>query len=159
MGDGSLVPILKTEDILSAESTQSTPAETVRAETTDKKPVILFADDSISIRKVLEKFISYHGWTPVAAHDGVDALEKLREHKPDLIILDIEMPRMNGFETLQALKSQAAYKDIPALMLTSRTAGKYREKAAALGARGFVTKPFKDQDLKGLITALLKNNK
>ncbi len=154
MGDGSLIPILKIEDLLNAEQPKSVSTETGQKETEEKKLSVLFADDSISIRKVLDKFISYHGWLPIAAHDGVDAMEKVREHRPDLIILDIEMPRMNGFEVLQSLQSQAGYRDIPVLMLTSRTAGKYREKATTLGARGFVTKPFKDQDLKALITTL-----
>jgi chemosensory pili system protein ChpA (sensor histidine kinase/response regulator) len=163
MGDGGIVPIVHTDDLLEISDIpqEVQDAERVEEQSRAERPLtILFADDSISIRKVLGKFISFHGWQPVAAHDGVDGLEKIREHKPDIIILDIEMPRMNGFEVLQSLQYQPEYKDIPVLMLTSRSADKYREKARALGADGFVTKPFNDEDLSALITALAarKNN-
>ncbi len=154
MGDGSLVPILNVEDLTAVDVAATAPIVVVKEEKENDNLTILFADDSISIRKVLEKFISYYGWIPVAAHDGVDAMEKVRDIRADLIILDVEMPRMNGFEVLRALKAQDEYRDIPVLMLTSRAAGKYREKAASLGAGGFVTKPFKDQDLRELILSL-----
>jgi chemosensory pili system protein ChpA (sensor histidine kinase/response regulator) len=156
LGDGSLVPILQTEDLFGRVETavQLSEAHTTVRNDEEKALEILIADDSISIRKVLSNFITAQGWHPTAAHDGVDAMEKIRDSKPDVIILDIEMPRMNGFEVLQTLQAQAAYRDIPVLMLTSRSAGKYREKAAGLGASGFVTKPFQDDELVSLINGL-----
>jgi chemosensory pili system protein ChpA (sensor histidine kinase/response regulator) len=81
-------------------------------------------------------------------------MEKLRESRPHLIVLDIEMPRMNGYEFLGALKAQSGYEDIPVVMLTSRTAAKHREKAEALGARGFVVKPYNDDEFIRLIQHL-----
>ncbi len=160
MGDGSIVPIIHTEDLLAV---RDVPLATEEAPARDKidrdRPLtILFADDSISIRKVLGRFISSQGWQAVATHDGVDALEKIREHNPDIIILDIEMPRMNGFEVLQSLQYQPEYKNTPVLMLTSRSADKYREKARSLGASGFITKPFNDEELSSLIAALAARN-
>ncbi len=156
LGDGSLVPILQTEDLFNLAETAAQCNDTAGSEKYgDEKTVeILIVDDSISIRKVLGNFITAQGWQPTTAHDGVDAINKIKERKPDLVILDIEMPRMNGFEVLQTLQSQSAYRDLPVLMLTSRSAVKYREKAAGLGARGFVTKPFKDEELTSLISSL-----
>lgn len=156
MGDGSLVPILQTEDLFEIEQLD-TGADLVEEEPVSKEKKtlnVLIVDDSISIRKVLSNFIARNGWQPRTAFDGVDAMERIRETMPDLIISDIEMPRMNGFELLQSLQAQTAYRSIPVLMLTSRSAEKYVEKATQLGARGFVTKPFKDDELFGLINSL-----
>jgi chemosensory pili system protein ChpA (sensor histidine kinase/response regulator) len=153
MGDGSLVPILNTEDLLGREKISvHARGEAGMAASKEKKSFhVLVADDSISVRKVLARLIRSQGWNLTLAIDGVDAMEKIRENKPDLVLLDIEMPRMVGFEVLQSLQSQTAYREIPVLMLTSRSAGKYRDKAAELGARGFVTKPFQEEELMALI--------
>jgi len=156
MGDGRLVPILNTEDLLKVWPTASQITDTKSPDLPEKgkQLQILIVDDSISVRKVLSNLIVEQGWQPVAARDGIEAVEKIREEKPDVILLDIEMPRMNGFEVLQALQAQAANRDIPVAMLTSRSAEKYRKKASSLGARGFVTKPFKEEELVTLITGL-----
>ncbi|MCK5070148.1 MAG: response regulator [Desulfocapsa sp.] len=156
MGDGSLVPILQTEDLFNRVESVDSQTDRSASSAGDAGKVldILIADDSISVRKVLGNFITSQGWHPIVAHDGADAMVKIKEKTPDLIILDIEMPNMNGFEVLQALQSQTAYRDIPVLMLTSRSADKYKEKAAGLGARGFVTKPFKNAELISLISGL-----
>jgi chemosensory pili system protein ChpA (sensor histidine kinase/response regulator) len=108
---------------------------------------ILVVDDSISVRKVVSNFITQQGWIPIAARNGIEAIEEIRREKPDVILLDVEMPRMNGFEVLQALQAQPELRDIPVAMLTSRSAGKYQEKAKDLGARGFMTKPFKEDEV------------
>lgn len=84
---------------------------------------------------------------PIAARNGIEAIEKIREEKPDIVLLDVEMPRMNGFEVLQALQAQPELHDIPVAMLTSRSAEKYQTKARELGARGFMTKPFKADEV------------
>ena len=156
MGNGSLVPILQTEDLFDRELSVLHPGDTPDIIVEEKPLNILIVDDSISIRKVLGNFITANGWNPIVANDGVDALEKLRAKEPDLILLDIEMPRMNGFEVLQYLQSQSKYRAIPVLMLTSRSAGKYRDKASDLGASGFVTKPFNDEELLSLIFSLTR---
>ncbi len=156
LGDGSLVPILQTEDMFRRSEMLVRTGETTRRAAKDEEKTleILIADDSISVRKVLSNFVTAHDWRATVASDGVDAMEKIRERTPDLMLLDIEMPRMNGFEVLQAMQSQSAYRDVPVLMLTSRSAAKYRKKAAELGASGFVTKPFKDDELLSLIKGL-----
>jgi chemosensory pili system protein ChpA (sensor histidine kinase/response regulator) len=161
LGDGSLVPILQTEDLFHRSEVLTQAGEIGRPEDKSKEKTleILIVDDSISVRKVLSNFVASHGWLATVAVDGVDAMEQIRVNKPDLVLLDIEMPRMNGFEVLQAMQSQAAYQNIPVLMLTSRSAVKYREKASELGASGFVTKPFKDDELLSLINGLTAQKK
>jgi chemosensory pili system protein ChpA (sensor histidine kinase/response regulator) len=94
------------------------------------------------------------GWKVRTAKDGIDALDRLNESRPDLIVLDIEMPRMNGYEFLGALKAQVGFEDIPVVMLTSRTATKHRDKAKALGAKGFIVKPYDDDEFVRLILKL-----
>ncbi len=161
MGNGNLIPIINTEEMFLQQRPGVKPAKTVTGDIGDaqepsKKLDILIVDDSISIRKVLTNFINNHGWNPTSAKDGVDAMEMIRLHTFDLILLDIEMPRMNGFDVLQSLQTQTEYSSIPVLMLTSRSAKKYKDRAKELGANGFVTKPFKDDELLSLINSHVK---
>ena len=154
MGDGSLVPILHTEDLFNREKMARHTgklSEQMGSSTDVQTLTVLAVDDSISIRKVLKNFITSQGWHPVLAVDGVDGMEKIRENTPDIVLLDVEMPRMNGFEVLQFLHSRPESRNVPVLMLTSRSADKYRTKADQLGARGFVTKPFDAEKLAALI--------
>jgi chemosensory pili system protein ChpA (sensor histidine kinase/response regulator) len=164
MGDGRLIPILQTEDLLKKWQELSQAEETfdeglVPAKPEERPLQILVVDDSISVRKVVSNFILQQGWQPIAARNGIEALERIREEKPDFVLLDVEMPRMNGFEVLQSLQSQPDFRDIPVAMLTSRSAEKYREKARQLGARGFVTKPFKAEEIFDLIHRLTSPEK
>ena len=156
MGDGSLVPIIQTDDLLQkwAELAAPTIEEAIAEQVAEKPLQVLVVDDSISVRKVVSNFLLQQGWQPTVARNGIEALERIREEKPDLVLLDVEMPRMNGFEVLQALQSQPELHDIPVVMLTSRSAEKYREKASQLGARGFMTKPFKEDEAIELIRSM-----
>ncbi|MCI5219483.1 MAG: hybrid sensor histidine kinase/response regulator, partial [Candidatus Electrothrix sp. LOE2] len=150
MGNGDLIPILQVEEILRKwTSVIERPDERLTAGSAEERgPLrVLVVDDSISVRKVVSNFIAQQGWIPVAARNGIEAIEKIREEQPDFVLLDVEMPRMNGFEVLQALQAQPDLRDIPVAMLTSRSADKYQEKARELGARGFMTKPFKADEV------------
>jgi len=110
---------------------------------------VLVVDDSLSMRHVLSSAITKAGWNPVQARDGVEALEILARATapPDLILLDIEMPRMDGYEFLSTVRAQAALRRLPIVMLTSRGGDKHRDKAMALGATGYVVKPFQEESL------------
>ncbi|WP_417912384.1 Hpt domain-containing protein [Candidatus Electronema sp. TJ] len=156
MGDGSLVPIIQSDDLLKkwAALAASTGETTEEAQVQERPLQVLVVDDSISVRKVVSNFLLQQGWQPTVARNGIEALEHIREEKPDLVLLDVEMPRMNGFEVLQALQSQPEFQSIPVIMLTSRSADKYREKASQLGARGFMTKPFKEDEAVDLIRSM-----
>ncbi|MCW5207602.1 response regulator, partial [Desulfobulbus sp. US2] len=154
MGNGTLIPILQVEEVLQKWSSvikRTDERMTVRP-VKERGPLrILVVDDSISVRKVVSNFIVQQGWIPVAARNGIEAVEKIREEKPDVVLLDVEMPRMNGFEVLQTLQAQPELRDLPVAMLTSRSADKYQKKARELGARGFMTKPFKAEEVIGFI--------
>ncbi len=155
MGDGSVVPILNIDALLGAESVVAeavTSDYALSGQPSAKALEIMIVDDSVSIRQVVSRLMEDQGWRVQTAKDGIDALEKLRDLHPDLIVLDIEMPRMNGYEFINALKTQPGYGDIPVVMLTSRTAAKHREKAAALGVKGFIVKPYNDNEFINLIT-------
>ncbi|MFW5854513.1 MAG: Hpt domain-containing protein, partial [Thermodesulfobacteriota bacterium] len=139
LGDGSVVPILNLPELIGEQAGLSTARPDTRFEPAETAPQskgplsVLVVDDSVSIRQVVSRLIEAQGWRARTANDGIDALEKLGRARPDVIVLDIEMPRMNGYEFLSALNSTSEYRDIPVVMLTSRTTGKHRERALSLG--------------------------
>jgi chemosensory pili system protein ChpA (sensor histidine kinase/response regulator) len=148
MGDGSIVPVLNISDLIhAAERRERTGAVSFHLDIPESFTVMI-VDDSISIRRVMSRLVTANGWEPVEAKDGLDAIEQLElaEVRPDCIVLDIEMPRMNGFEFLVKVSNTPGAKDIPVIMLTSRASAKYQEKAFQLGAKAFLTKPCKDEE-------------
>jgi len=158
-GDGNVVPILNLEELFWEKTDDSDVLISDDGLMKAMPMEIMVIDDSVSIRKVVSRLMEDQGWKVQTAKDGLNAMEKLRDSKPDLIVLDIEMPRMNGYEFLGALKTQPAYQDIPVVMLTSRNAAKHRDKAKALGARGFVVKPYNDDEFINLILQLTTGSK
>jgi len=158
-GDGSVVPILNLEEFFWEKTDDSDVLISDDGLMKARPLEIMVVDDSVSIRQVVSRLMEDQGWKVQTAKDGLNALEKLKESRPDLIVLDIEMPRMNGYEFLGALKTQPGYQDIPVVMLTSRNAAKHRDKAKALGARGFVVKPYNDDEFIKLILQLTTGSK
>jgi chemosensory pili system protein ChpA (sensor histidine kinase/response regulator) len=159
MGDGQVVPILNIGELL-----KSGPAEqphAVRSEQVkhaQQQPLeILVVDDSVSVRTVVARLMQRQGWKVRTAKDGVEAIERVHTRKPDLIILDVEMPRMNGYELMSSLRAQDAFKETPVIMLTSRATAKHRKKAEALGVNGFMTKPYRDEEFIALVRRLSQN--
>jgi len=147
MGDGSVVPVLNIPDLIQAKRAEHKDGLAFKLDI-PKAFTVMIVDDSISIRRVMSRLVAANGWTPIEAKDGLDAMEQLEmgEIQPDCIVLDIEMPRMNGFEFLTKLPYLPVGKDIPVVMLTSRTSDKHREKALQLGAGAFLNKPCKDEE-------------
>jgi len=154
MGDGGVVPILNLEELLWSQTAIGTDIYPDAVPDIKRPLKIMVVDDSISVRQVISRLLADQGWEVQTAKDGIDGLDKLREDRPDLIVLDIEMPRMNGYEFLGAVKTQSGYEDIPVVMLTSRATAKHREKARGLGASGFIVKPYKDDEFIDLINKL-----
>ncbi|MEE4358469.1 MAG: response regulator [Desulfococcaceae bacterium] len=160
VGDGTVVPILNIPELIGREA--GIPGrmgadfeDSTAAGPLNEKPLaVMIVDDSVSIRQVVSRLIEEQGWKVKTAKDGMDALEKLGETKPDIIILDIEMPRMNGYELLSTLGTEPEYRDIPVVMLTSRATGKHQEKALGLGAKGFMVKPYNDNEFIDLLLHL-----
>lgn len=161
MGDGSIVPVLDIPDLIQASKQESVVHSTFfqQQPVEDQVKTILIVDDSISIRRVMSRLVIASGWAPVEAKDGQDALGQLESmtQKPDCILLDIEMPNMNGFEFLAKLPNIAGGDSIPVIMLTSRTSGKHREKAFQLGAKAFLNKPCKDEEFVDTVTRLTQS--
>lgn len=120
------------------------------------KQQILVIDDSITVRKSTEKVLENAGYEVLMAKHGSEALEILLQEKPDLILCDIEMPVMDGFDFLKNLKNTEKYSQIPIFMITSRTADKHRNFAISLGANEFLGKPFQEKQLLSLIKEYLK---
>ena len=117
----------------------------------------MVVDDSVSVRRVMMNLLKKAGWIVIEAKDGLDAIDQLHQapHKPDLILLDVEMPRMDGYELLGSLRSQDEYRETPIVMVTSRSGDKHRNKAMQLGATDYVVKPYQDDQLLSLIRRLL----
>jgi chemosensory pili system protein ChpA (sensor histidine kinase/response regulator) len=107
----------------------------------------MVVDDSLTVRKVTTRLQTREGFEVVTARDGIDALKLLSEHTPDVILLDIEMPRMDGFEFAKTIKADHNLVDIPIIMITSRTAEKHRNRAAELGIDLYLGKPYQEEEL------------
>ena len=118
-------------------------------------PELLLVDDSLSIRKVVGMFLSNAGYTVQAAVDGLDAVEKLDDAKFDLIVTDLEMPRMHGYELISEIRSRAALDRVPIIVLTSRAGDKHSQKAKELGANDYIIKPVDEETLVTSVRTLL----
>jgi two-component system, chemotaxis family, chemotaxis protein CheY len=104
--------------------------------------VILAVDDSATVRKFVSVSLSMQGFQVITASDGMDALEKLPQQQVDLLVTDLNMPNMDGFELIRALRENPQYKDLPVIILTSLTDEVSRETGAKLGVSSFLVKPF-----------------
>ncbi|MFO1413268.1 MAG: Hpt domain-containing protein [Burkholderiales bacterium] len=113
------------------------------------QPLVMVVDDSLTVRKITSRFLTRAGFAVSTAKDGVDALQVLGEQTPDVILLDIEMPRMDGFEFAKTIKNDPRYSSIPIIMITSRTAEKHRSRAAELGVDLYLGKPYQEDELLG----------
>ena len=109
--------------------------------------LVLVVDDSVTVRKVTSRLLERHGMNVLTAKDGVDAMELLQEHTPDILLLDIEMPRMDGFEVATQVRRDDRLKDLPIIMITSRTGQKHRDRAMAIGVNDYLGKPYQESVL------------
>ncbi len=115
------------------------------------QPLVMVVDDSLTVRKITSRLLIRAGYQVITAKDGVDALEQLAGVMPTVMLLDIEMPRMDGFELTKQLRRDAATKRLPIIMITSRTAEKHREHANQLGVNEYLGKPFQEEELLRLV--------
>ena len=158
MGDGQVCLILDGQNI--ARQAQSTARskqadETYSKQRYDERRLIMIVDDSVTVRKVTSRLLERQGYDVVTAKDGVDAIEQLETIKPDLMLLDIEMPRMDGFEVTNLVRHHELHRDLPIIMITSRTGEKHRERALSLGVNQYMGKPFQEETLLENIESLL----
>ncbi len=156
LADGRVVLILEMSALVVAESLFKHTAadEIIESPVIDTK-TIMVVDDSITIRKITERMLKRYDIGVVLAKDGVDATSQLQEIIPDLILLDIEMPRMDGFEVASYVKNDDRLKHVPIIMITSRTGDKHKEKAMEIGVDQYLGKPFQEEDLVSNINEIL----
>lgn len=156
MGDGSVMLILDMMALMRNATVKdvSTPAVTQVVEN-NKRPTILVVDDSVTVRKVTSRFLEREGFDAIVAKDGMDAIEMLQELQPDLMLLDIEMPRLDGFEVATQVRHSARLKSLPIIMITSRTGEKHRERAMEIGVNDYMGKPFQENELLDKIQEIL----
>jgi len=115
-------------------------------ETTNKK-LIMVVDDSLTVRKATARFLQKEGYDYILAKDGQNAIEMLATATPDLILLDVEMPRMDGFGLAKHVREHQRHSNVPIIMITSRTAPKHKKRSEALGVNEYMGKPFKEEEL------------
>jgi chemosensory pili system protein ChpA (sensor histidine kinase/response regulator) len=155
MGDGSVLIILDLAPLVRhgmirreqrlAEGLSAVQVPVV--EEVQVRPLVMVVDDSITMRKVTGRVLERHEYEVSTAKDGVDALEKLHERVPDLMLLDIEMPRMDGYELATHMKADPRLRDVPIIMITSRTGDKHRQRAFDIGVDRYVGKPYQEAEL------------
>jgi chemosensory pili system protein ChpA (sensor histidine kinase/response regulator) len=154
LADGSIVPIVN--PVVLAQRTRggapgfeaATLVPPIRGnDAQGAAPVIMVVDDSLTVRRITSRLLEREGYQVITAKDGLDALEQLRETLPAVMLVDIEMPRMDGFDLARAVRGDPRTQDIPIIIISSRTADKHRNQAAALGVNAFLGKPFHEAEL------------
>jgi len=160
LGDGSLVPLLDLPELLRSplQVAMSNFAALKEGEVVQSSgiPKIMIVDDSLSVRKSLSLLMEESGFETVLAKDGLEAIEMMGQSHPNVMLVDMEMPRMNGLELTAHVRGNQVTQNMPIFMITSRTTDKHREQAKAAGVSAYLTKPYQDTELLGLIDKALK---
>ncbi|MEN1957448.1 Hpt domain-containing protein [Luteimonas sp. MJ145] len=157
MGDGSVVVILDIAPLVRRQQVaQPRDVAPVAASEQRRVPLVMVVDDSITMRKVTGRVLERNNYEVATARDGIDALERMVERVPDLMLLDIEMPRMDGYELATAMKADPRLRNVPIIMITSRTGEKHRQRAFELGVERYLGKPYQENELLRNVHDLLK---
>ena len=168
LGTGEIVLIMnplalleQSSQIVSIVQQQGSAAPTQAArssmpEQLSTAPVVMVVDDSLTVRKITGRLLAREGFQVVTAKDGVDALQQLHDVKPAVMLVDIEMPRMDGFELTRNVRVAEDTREIPIIMITSRTAEKHKKYAFDLGVNAYLGKPYQEDELLGLIRQFLQ---
>jgi chemosensory pili system protein ChpA (sensor histidine kinase/response regulator) len=129
---------------------------TDRTKKEERRITAMVVDDSLTVRKVTGDLLKRNGFAVLLAKDGLDAIEQLQTETPDILLVDLEMPRMNGFELIEHVRNTVKFKDVPIVMITSRTAEKHQEVARGLGVNAYLGKPYQEKELLGYMQTLIK---
>jgi len=154
LGDGRVAIILDIGTLLRTEGRQRS-GYVVHRPQADHRPVVLVVDDSITVRRVTQRLLERNGMQVLTARDGEDALSLLAEVLPDIVLLDVEMPRMDGYELAQRLRAQPRTEAVPIIMITSRVGAKHRARALELGVNDYLGKPYQEAELLAAIAPLV----
>ena len=157
LGDGRVVLILDMSSIIRLSAAMRlTQREEYLEEDVDQRINVMVVDDSITVRKVTTRLLERNDMNVITAKDGVDAITILHDHIPDIMLLDIEMPRMDGFELATHMRNEARLMNIPIIMITSRTGDKHRRRAEEIGVQRYLGKPYQEHDLLENINTVLE---
>lgn len=153
----SLQPMMQRQRVNVPQSQQTASLRpTVAAQTIPERGKhILVVDDSPSVRRVVSNMLKQHGWEVQTARDGEEALAMITYETPAAVLLDIEMPRMDGYELISTVRAQEQYRKLPLVVLTSRAAAKHQQRAMLLGASSYVVKPYQDDELINILNSLV----
>ena len=147
-GDGRVVVILDVAPLVRRfVANPQRPVQVTAQPQQRQVPLVMVVDDSLTMRKVTGRILERHNFEVSVARDGVEALERLEERVPDLMLLDIEMPRMDGYELATAMRADPRYRDVPIVMITSRSGEKHRQRAFEIGVQRYLGKPYQELDL------------
>ena len=150
LGNGDIVLILNPVQLAMARvagQVGTGKAATFSTSKLQTAATVMVVDDSVTVRKVTQRLLVREGYNVLLAKDGVDALRQMQETVPDVMLVDIEMPRMDGFDLTKNVRAHADYANVPIIMITSRTADKHRNHALDLGVDVFLGKPFSEDEL------------
>jgi chemosensory pili system protein ChpA (sensor histidine kinase/response regulator) len=150
LADGAIVLILNPVQVaMRARATAAAPVEPQAQSVTPQvaQPAIMVVDDSLTVRKITTRLLEREGYRVITAKDGVDALEQMKDSLPAVMLVDIEMPRMDGFDLTRNVRGDTRLQGIPIIMISSRTAEKHRSHAAELGVNAFLGKPYQESEL------------
>ena len=149
LADGSMVLILDIGGLIrhNVGNTVKVVYTTRDVATTKLRDTVMVVDDSITMRRVATKLLERHNYEVITAKDGVDALAQLQDVRPDVVLLDVEMPRMDGFELATHMQNEGAFSTIPIIMITSRTGEKHRHRALEIGVTNYMGKPYQEDEL------------
>ena len=159
LGDGRIVIILDIGALVRAEWRTRAPAPVVPKEKADKRVFAMVVDDSITVRRVTQRLLERNGMRVLTARDGMDAVALLQDNIPDIILLDIEMPRMDGYEVAAHVRNDPRLKDVPIIMITSRVGEKHRARAIELGVDDYLGKPYQEAQLLEAIAPLVERRR
>jgi chemosensory pili system protein ChpA (sensor histidine kinase/response regulator) len=157
--DGRVVMILDIGPLIRRGLTQAaSPVVVAEPKPVEKtrQPLVMVVDDSITMRKVTSRVLENHALEVMTAQDGLDAIENLHERVPDLMLLDIEMPRMDGYELAEHVRGDPRLRHVPIVMITSRAGQKHRKRARDAGANDYMTKPYQEAELVAKVSEMLK---
>jgi CheY-like chemotaxis protein len=158
LGDGTVVPVLDLSEMLRTPVKQlptTDRAELEVSQPANQRMQVLIVDDSLSARRSLSELLTEAGYRPWLAKDGLEAVDMLQEVHPDLVLVDLEMPRMNGLEFTEHVRANKETENLPVIVVTSRSTEKHNKQPALAGANAYVTKPFEENKLLDLIEATI----
>ncbi len=149
MADGKVVLVLDVGQLMETFSMSYRELDEEMTQTVvyDNRALVLVVDDSITIRKFTGRMLERHGYQVMVAKDGIEALALIRQRRPDVMLMDLEMPRMDGFELLSKIRKDALLNHIPVVVITSRTGVKHHQRASALGVKHYLGKPYQESEL------------